>query len=131
MLSVAHMPSDFHPLVLIHADLVGVTELAKILDSLADGKSTEALVGSNEVKTAALVIQVVECEGLFAEVDDALHWYLTKEMAANHASDLIGFVSRNELSGSVILENGILDETPIKVTVGEFDDAFFTDSALQ
>lgn len=125
MLRIAYMPSDFHPLVLIHADRIGVSEVIQALKTTAGSKSDEVLLTSDSANTNRLIINGDASEVRLVISKDTLYWQIPSDMASYYASELMAFNKRDEPSGSVLLEQGVLGEMPVKVTLGEFDDAFF------
>lgn len=125
MLRIAYMASDFHPLVLIHIDRTGLSEVIRALSRVAKDPSGEASMVSEGAKATHLLIQRGDSEIRLRVQGETLHWRLSAAMAADYAAELSAFLSRDEPSGSVMLEQGVLNEIPVKVTLGEFDDAFF------
>lgn len=125
MLKIVYMPSDFHPLVLVHTDKIGLSKVIRALGNIASVQAAETFLVSEGANAVRLIIQNDSAEVRLRIHGETLYWQLTAALASYYTSELTAFLKRDEPSGSVILEQGVLNEIPVKVTIGEFDDTFF------
>ena len=130
MLRFDHMPSDFHPLFLFLGEADDLSALAALLREFAlDPRIVDVgnrLRGSVSKASVHLVPADKEAGryGLFPAGPSTFEWHLNAWQAGQIA-DRISYVSSPERSdGSEIVELGVVDEIPVKISRGEFTDDY-------
>jgi hypothetical protein len=129
MLRLAYMPSDFHPCVLALGDRYDCLRLAAILRTYALADADVALheaAGIAAHETSIVLTRKGDVEGcwLIGPGPADLRWTVSSERAKAFADTVADLADQAVRAGSAILECNVLDEIKIKLSHGEFDDAF-------
>lgn len=133
MLRFDHMPSDFHPLFLFLGESEDLGELAGVLrEFAADPKDIdirEALPDSG----GRAHVRLVPGDGPDAPYGmrdttehDRFSWVLNSWQAEQIATRIEILGSTDSKAGNDILELGLAEEIPVKISKGEFTDNFLT-----
>jgi hypothetical protein len=130
MLRFDHMPSAFNPLFLFLGDAADLARLADALRAFAAAPGVvdlrAAIPGS--VGRARLALVPEEGEdgdyGLKPDGAGGFRWGLNAWQAGEIAARIGALTPAENKSGSEIFELGVEGEIPVKVSRGEFEDAF-------
>ncbi|WP_280416136.1 hypothetical protein [Nocardia carnea] len=133
MLRFDHMPSDFHPLFLFLGENADLDELARVLREFAEDPMDIDLRRSLPAAGGRSQVALVPGEGLDAPYGmrhtaehDRFAWVLNAWQAGQIATRIEMLASTEAEAGNDILELGVADEIPVKVSKGEFTDNFLT-----
>lgn len=130
MLTLAYMPSDFHPLLLVLGETGDIAGLADCLADFArhpvETDLAEAL-GARISGAQVMLRPSTEDAGLAAETPRAarLIWTLSPATAAAFAQEVTRLAADPAAAGSVTLEVGRLGEIRVRVSRGEWEDPVY------
>lgn len=128
MLRIGFMPSDFHPLLLVLGNSEDLSFFSKLLDEFSHTGSSIELSSIDNVY-ADIAVSLTEDsgrQGLWKRRDDDRHldWLLSRSDAAHFSAQVKELLQNDNKSGSVMLEFGYVNETKVKVSLGEYEDTF-------
>lgn len=125
MVKIAYVKSDYHPCVLIHTDRSGLMEVSNFLYGLVGSTTEVELLGEgSEGHLSLRAVLNDRCEGISISSSGIL-WSISNNIALHYAEEVKAIYRSGEKSGSLFMEVGYLNEIPVKLTFGEFDDDFF------
>ena len=127
MLRYGFLPSDFHPLFLILGDESDLGLLSGLLRRF--NASPQPLDLSAEIPQAAAraSLRIVSANGRYGLEqigETAFHWHLNAWQAEQIALRIEALCAAGTKSGSTIVELGVENEIPIKISRGEFTDDY-------
>ena len=120
MLRIAHLPSDFNPMVLVLGEPEDLHRLAATLRGFARASVDTPLEASSIHLTGSegpLGIHPAATPGTFV-------WRLDSAHAHTRADQIDSLAQPSRLAGSEILECTTAEEIPVKVSRGEYTDDF-------
>jgi len=129
MLRFRYMPSDFHPLILVLGAPDDLCKLSAMLHSFAIHRTDMRLEEADFCAATSTRIRLTAGDGrqgvwpADGEVD-SFFWRLDADAAERFAGTVNDLVAFGQLSGSEILDCGVIGEVPVKVSHGEFTDDF-------
>jgi hypothetical protein len=129
MLRFRYMPSDFHPLILVLGSPDDLRNLSAMLDLFAIHRADTRLEQTGfcaPTSTRICLTAGGDRLGVWP-VDgeaDSFVWVLDADTAGLFAATVNGLIAFGQLSGSEVLECGVIGELPVKVSHGEFTDEF-------
>lgn len=129
MLRFSFLPSDFHPMVLILGEASDLKVLTRGLREFARSSSNVKLhetAGFAPSDTQLTLVSAAVAEGVrpVSVKDKVFRWVLDAE-AAEYFADLVDELTQPDVkSGSQRLECELMGEIPVKISRGEFTDAF-------
>ena len=130
MLRFDFMPSDFHPLFLFLGEADDLSMLASLLrDFAADPKTIDirARLKGSRSSTSLWLKPANEDEGRYGVLpvgSGLFEWRLNAWQAGQIADRIEGVIAPERKDGSEIIELGVADEIPVKISRGEFTDDF-------
>lgn len=129
MLRIRFLPSDFNPMVLMLGEAEDFRALAGVLRYFArDPIDTriDRLAFCLPGGTALTVALAHDTQGVTRHPadPDAWLWRLDPDRAADFADLVESLSAGHRLAGSEMLECGIGDEIPVKISRGEYTDDF-------
>ena len=136
MLRMSHLPSDFHPLLLVLGDHTDLGRFAELLAAFASTGQPVQVGGDGGAFSTDTEVLLDPAEGVPGRPHglwrdparpDRLRWTLSRDAAAAFALEVAELANSNAPAGSVTLECGILNEIRVKVSVGEWEDEFLMD----
>ncbi len=136
MLRMSHLPSDFHPLLLVLGDHTDLARFAEMLAAFARTGRPIQVGGEGGAFSTDTDVLLEPADGapgrprgLWRDPakPGALRWTLSRDEAGAFALEVAELANSNAPAGSVTLECGILNEIRVKVSVGEWEDEFLTD----
>jgi len=136
MLRMSHLPSDFHPLLLVLGDHTDIGRFAELLAAFARAGRPVKIGGDGGVFSTDTEVLLEPADGdpdrphgLWRDAarPGALRWTLSRDEAGAFALEIAELANSNAPAGAVTLECGILNEIRVKVSVGEWEDEFLMD----
>lgn len=127
MLRYGFLPSDFHPLFLILGDEQDLAQLAAVLRQFSDAPEMTDLASQIARVAARADLHITPATaryGLEQTAETAFNWHLNAWQAEQIALRIEALCARGTKSGSTIIELGVENEIPIKISRGEFTDDY-------
>ena len=129
MLRVGFLPSDFNPMLLMLGEIEDLRALAGVLRRFARDPSDlrlDMLAFCAGGDTEILLTASPGAPGVSAmpEAAGCYVWRVTPELAAGFAGMVEALAEPGRLAGSEMLECGLEEEIPVKVSRGEYTDDF-------
>lgn len=137
MLRMSFMPSDFHPILLVLGMHKELMVLADALEKFSQTGGTMALKdeGMFSTDTDVTVEEIDEADaakaGLWSREKGSMDlvWRLPKKYAWIFSNEVANLANSGEPAGSATLECDTMAEIKVKVSIGEWEDAYLTDGS--
>jgi hypothetical protein len=130
MLRFGFLPSDFHPLLLLLGEADDMRRFARLLRRFAKDSREVRLETCDFCAAAAGTAIVLRTSGALPgmhqvqSTSNAFVWALEPWRAEMFAEMIEQLAEPCRKSGSVMLECGLVSETAVKVSLGEYTDDF-------
>jgi hypothetical protein len=126
MLRFDYLPSDFNPMFLFLGERQDLQTLANLLRSFAEDPRQLDVREQLTTATSRTTLRLLPAEGDFGMKQgcDGFRWGLNAWQAEKIAERIEALTPADRKSGSDIIELGVEDEIPVKVSLGEFTDDF-------
>jgi hypothetical protein len=127
MLRYGFLPSDFHPLFLILGDEHDLGLLSGLLRRFSATPQTMDLATEIPQAAARATLHILPANGRYGLEqigDTAFQWHLNAWQAEQITLRIEALCAAGTKSGSTIIELGVENEIPIKISRGEFTDDY-------
>jgi hypothetical protein len=127
MLRTGYLPSDFHPLFLIlgeAADLAALVAVLRRFKAAPAPLDLAAAIPDARATAALRLVPAADRYGLVQTGEGAFDWHLNAWQAGQIAQRVDALCAPDTRSGSTLIELGVPDEIPLKISRGEFTDDF-------
>lgn len=130
------MPSDFHPVLLVLGSKESLMVLADALETFSEDGGMLDLNQAGIFSTDTEVVIEEHPEGGSEKLglwqrskgSTELVWRLPKKFAWIFSNEVANLSSSKEVSGSVTLECDVPGEVRTKVSIGEWEEAYLSDT---